>query len=149
MQKHCIGCGVQRWHTCDRCSKPIFHEDGPDTECERCNPLNDELMKMYHDDYGHPIWCAERDRPILGYTKISRGLYAGLFGAIWRYNVAHAPILEAGTVITMKSKRDNEGGGQGAENGDCGTDRPGAVGRGVRYHSHRQRRGKTGVGCGG
>ena len=104
MQKYCIGCGVQRWHTCDRCSKPIFHEDGPDTECERCNPLNDELMKLYHDDYGHPIWCAERDRPILGYTKISRGLYAGLFGAIWRYNVAHAPILEAGTVITMKSK---------------------------------------------
>ena len=64
-----------------------------------------KLMKMYHDDYGHPIWCAERDRPILGYTKINRGLYAGLFGAIWRYNVAHAPILEAGTVITMKSEK--------------------------------------------
>ena len=26
-------------------ASPIFHEDGPDTECERCNPLNDELMK--------------------------------------------------------------------------------------------------------
>ena len=55
MQKHCIGCGVQRWHTCERCSKPVFHEDGPNTECERCSTTDMDLIKDMIDDYGNPL----------------------------------------------------------------------------------------------
>lgn len=113
MQKYCIGCGVQRWHTCERCSKPVFHEDGPNTECERCSTTDLDLIKSMTDDYGNPLWCEKWDRPILGYTKINIGLYAGLFGAIWRCPPTIAPTLEPGTTVTLKSRADNEQGRNG------------------------------------
>ena len=102
MRKLCVGCGIPRWHTCERCSKPIFHTDGPDTECARCNPMT--YAKLMLDSDGKPIWDEKRDRPQLGWVKLRRGEYAGLFGGVWKPPDQNIPLLAIGTVVSVVSR---------------------------------------------
>lgn len=108
MQKFCAGCGLQRWHTCEDCSKPVFHEDGPNTPCQRCFRESSEYVKELKDDEGKPIWCLKRDRPILGYVRLRDGYSSWaipgkkVFGGVWKHpDHQTADLLAPGTVVSL------------------------------------------------